>query len=191
MAPIVPLVDALAFVGVANDAPEAPFVSGLLDAISAEIRGLARRALEGEPTEYEQVLRIRKAPEFTLPEIPVDTEVDLVITPVGFDGTELDALEAGTFRLEDAARGRIRIRGAYEYVKVAWSTTGAIADNLRQAALEWLKDRFEARDRARDLASYQTGDDAESYFATLAGKPPSSVGRALGLAWHPSGDGVI
>src|SRR4051794_5590475 len=117
MAPIVPLEDALAFVGVAADAPEATLVSGILNAISAEVRGLARRALEGEATEYEQVLRIRRAAEFTLPEVPVDPEEDLVITPVAFDGTELDALEAGTFRLEDAARGRIRIRGLYDYVR--------------------------------------------------------------------------
>lgn len=185
MAPVVPLEDALAHVDVADDdEPEATIVSGLLNAISAEVRKLSRRALEGEPTDYDLVLRIRRELEFTLPHVPIDVEEDLVLTPVKFDGTELDPLEASTYRIEDAERGRIRISTRTEYLRVAWGVTGEIADNLRQAVLDWLKDRFDNRDRARDLASYQTGQDAESYFASLAGKAPSSISRALGLAWH-------
>lgn len=184
MAPIVPLVDALAFVGVAADADEATTVAGLLNAISDEVRRLSRRALEGSATEYDQVLRIRGAHDFVLPEIPVDAEEDLVITPVDFDGTELDAIEVDQYRLEDAERGQISIIPTLERARITWSTTGVIADSLRQAVLEWLKDRFDNRDRARDLASYQTGQDAESYFATLAGKAPTSLGRALGLVWN-------
>lgn len=185
MAPVVPLEDALAHVDVADDdEPEATIVSGLLDAISDEVRKLSRRALEGAPTDYDLVLKIRKQYEFTLPHVPVSLEDDIVFTPHLFDGAELDPLEADTWRIEDPIRGRVRISSRHEYLRAQWTATGEIADSLRQAVLDWLKERFEARDRARDLASYQTGEDAESYFASLAGKPPSSVGRALGLAWH-------
>jgi hypothetical protein len=185
MAPIVALADALEHVGVeADQEPEATLVEGLLNAISDEVRKLSRRGLEGESTEYDQVLRIRRLLEFTLPEAPIDPDEGVVLTPVLFDGTELDPLEAATYRIEDAARGRIRITTRTEYVRAVWTATGEIPDSIAQAVLDWLKDRFDARDRARDLASYQTGDDAEAYFATLAGKAPSSVGRALGLAWQ-------
>jgi hypothetical protein len=183
MAPIVSLEDALAYVDVDDDAPEAATVEGLLNAISDEVRKLSRRALEGEATEYDLVLRIRREYEFTLPHVPVDPEEDIAITPVLFDGTELDPLEADEWRLEDALRGRIRVTSRHEYLRVAWTATGEIADSLRQAVLDWLKDRFDNRDQASNLASYQTGEDAESYFAELAGAPPSTVGRALGLAW--------
>lgn len=185
MAPVVPLEDALAYVGVAADKePEATIVAGILNAISDEIRQRSRRALEGEPTDYDEIIRVRRAYEFNLPAIPVDPEADIAITPVLFDGEELDPLEADEWRIEDADRGRIMVTTRHEWLRVQWTATGAIADSLRQGVLDWLKDRFVNRDRAGDLASYATGDDAESYFAELVGKPPRNVSAALGLAWN-------
>lgn len=188
MDPVVSLEDALAYTGATGDPDDAGsqawIVSGLLDAMSDVVRKRTRRALEGEPTDYDQVIQIRGAYVFNLPFGPVDPDAGIVITPVLFDGEELDALEESQVRLEDAETGRVRITAKHEYVRVEWTATGEISASIRQAVFEWLKDRFDSRDRARDLASYQTGDDAESYFASLAGQPPASLAAAIGLAWN-------
>lgn len=216
MAPIVALEDALAYVGVDPDAPEAATVSGMLDAISDEIRTLAKRDLEGDGVDYDEVIRIDRKTEFYLTHVPVDEDRAITITPQLFDGTELEALSAAQWRLEDAARGRIRISAVVatlvggmpdngdrwrerhrrfdpgpEYLRVTWSTTGAISAALRFATLEWLKERWRATDIDRHLAGYQTGRDAETYFQGLIGTIPPAVGRAVLAAWQPTNGGVI
>lgn len=215
MAPIVTLESALAYLGIADDDPLAGTVSGMLDAMSDEIRTLANRALEGDGADYDLVLRIYRQPEFMLPKVPVDVDRPITITPVLFDGTELTELEATQWRLEDPATGRIRIvasiaranaggdalqRGptprtrydpAPDYVHVTWSTTGAISASLTFAMLEWLKTRWASQDVAPHLAGYATGKDAEQYFQGLIGAVPPAVSRALISAWHPANGGVI
>lgn len=179
-----------AHLGVAADAVESDAVSRLLDAICAEARRITRLPMEGdEGGTYDQVIRIRGAREFLLPEVPV-LEVTS-IAPAYFDGTIGDPYDTGDWRLEDAARGSIRLRFTPEYVSVAWRTTGDIPAQLPQAVLEWGKTRWDSRDRAADLASYETGEDAESYFASLAGQPPRSVATALLGVRHARGGGPV
>jgi hypothetical protein len=130
-----------------------------------------------------------------------------------FDGTELEVLEQAQWRLEDAATGRIRIvatmRGwaggdaiqsaphraarydtGPEYVRAVWSTTGSVSPAL-QAVLEWLKDPLRRPRPRPDLAGYQTGKDAESYFAASPASR-AAIGRpGVIKAWHPANGGVI
>lgn len=91
MPPIVPLADALAHLGITPGEDESvdDKVEGLLDAISAEMRRSTRRGFEGEPTVYDEVLRVADAATVVLPHAPV-TEV-LAVRKTYFDGTE-DAL---------------------------------------------------------------------------------------------------
>jgi hypothetical protein len=93
MPPIVELDDALGRLGITPGADSAvdAKVSGLLDAISAEVRRLTRRAFEGTPTVYDEVLRVADAATVILPHAPV-TEV-LAVREIHFDGTEEGILE--------------------------------------------------------------------------------------------------
>lgn len=176
--------------GVGATDPQVDDASKLYDAINAEIRRITKRSFEGdEGATYDEVIRIFGASEFTLPHVPVEEIVS--IARVRFDGTEDDPLEAERYRLEDADRGRIRIRPHYEYVHVVWSVTGDIPAQLPQAALEWGKARWEDRGRVAALTSYQTGGDAESYSVTLAGLPPRQVVAALLGVANITGGGVI
>ena len=95
------------------------------------------------------------------------------------------------WRLVDAARGVVRLGFTAEYIRVIFRTTGEIEAQVPQAILEWGKASWDDRERNPGLASYQTGDDAESYFASLAGKPPHSVGTALMSVRHATGGGVV
>lgn len=197
------------YLGVDAADPLVDDVSRLLDALCAEIRRLARRDFEGdEGGSYDEVIRIRGAEEFTLPHVPVRT-----ITSVArhwFDGTEESAYLPSDYRLEDAARGLVHLRpGAGwlgradwserhgirphgpEYVHVIWTTTGEMSAALPQALLDWGKARWDGRARDPDLASYKTGDDAESYFANLAGHAPRSVLKAIYGSRHATGGGVV
>jgi hypothetical protein len=195
--------------GVAATDPEVDAVSLLFNAINAEIRRLTHRAFEGDGGgSYDQVIRIRGEREFTLPWGPVASITS--IARVHFDATEDDPYETTDWRLEDADRGRVLLRsgssawasaapffyrdhrrGGPEYVHVIWTTTGEIPAQLPQACLEWGKSRWDSRDRDPAMASYQTGDDAESYFASLAGKPPHGVLLAIMGVAHLTGGGVV
>jgi hypothetical protein len=178
------------FLGVAADATEVDDVSRLLDAICAEARRLTRRDFEGdEGGSYSEIYRIRGEREFTLPHVPVASITS--INRVYFDGTEDAAYEATEWRLEDAARGLVRLGFTAEYIRVVYRTTGEIEAQVPQAVLEWGKARWDDRDRVPILASYRTGDDAESYFEALAGRPPGDVMRALLGVRHATGGGVV
>jgi len=198
MDPLVSLEDALAFVGVAADAPAATTVALMLDAISEEMRRLTRRAFERTGTDYVQVLRIDASREFVVPQVPIDLEMPIIVQPVLFDGSVLFTLDPTEYRVEDAARGRLRILEyvwhrtiqiyrRYDYVQVSWSTTGEIPATIRLGALTWLKDSWIHRNDNRALAGYQTGKDAETYFPNMIGVPPRSVARALLGYWHAPG----
>lgn len=178
------------YLGVGATDPEADQVSILFDAINAEIRRLTHRAFEGdEGGSYDQVIRISGAREFTLPWTPVEALTS--ITVQHFDGTEDDPLAADQYRLDDADRGLVRLRRPAEYVHAVWTTTGDIPAQLPQACLDWGKDRWGDKDRAENLASYSTGQDAESYFAAVAGAAPrKALVAILGVA-HYSRGGVI
>jgi hypothetical protein len=180
----------------------------LLDAICTQVRRITRRDYEGdEGGSYSQTIRIRGAREFTLPHVPVRSITS--INRVYFDGTEDDAYDATEWRLEDADRGRVHLHAGAgssararlewpdqtgrgpEYVRVVWTTTGDLEADVPQAVLDWGKAAWDDRERNPALASYETGDDAESYFATLAGKPPVSVTRTLMGVRHARGGGVV
>lgn len=177
--------------GVGATDPDVDQVSLLFEAINAEIRRLTHRAFEGDGGgSYDEVLRVFGDEALTLPWTPVRTVTS--INPQRFDGTDEEALAATDWRLEDPARGRIRLRRAgAEYLHVVWTTTGEIPDQLPWACLEWGRDRWTARERPADLASYSTGGDAESYFAAVAGVcPPKALAAILAVAHHDRG-GVI
>jgi hypothetical protein len=178
------------YLGVAADAVEIDDVSKLYDAIGSQVRRITRRDFEGdEGGSYDQVIRIREEREFDLPHVPVEAITS--IRQAFFDGTEDNPYDAEQWRLEDAARGRIRLLPRAEYVRVVWTTTGEIPAEVPQAFLEWGKTRWDERDRTGGLASYSTGADSESYFATLAGRPPRDVMLALLGVQHSTGGGVV
>jgi hypothetical protein len=196
------------YLGVGATDPEADAVSLLFDAINAEIRRLTHRAFEGDDGgSYDQAIRIRGTRQFSLPWTPVKAIVS--IARIRFDGTEDDAYETTQWRLEDPARGLVELRAGEiirglleqdrpgrcrrnpEYVRVIWTTTGEIPAQLPQACLDWGKTRWDERDRAADLASYATGQDAESYFAALAGLPPRTAMLAILGTAHLVGGGVV
>lgn len=209
MDPIIPLADALTILGVEEETPDADRVSVLLNAMSDELRERTNRAFEGETTAYDETIRIRGAGEFRVSHVPVDPEEDITLTPLYFDGTEAAALLSTEYRLEDAAMGRFRIRpGATylgrqllddeplqpswpEYIRAEYSVTGELPESVRGAIHDWLRDAWAKKDRPSDLASYATGEDEESYFASLTGRPPAALQRALVLAWRPREGGVI
>ena len=178
------------YLGVAAADPAEDDVSRLLDAICAEARRLSRRDFEGdEGGSYDQVIRIRGVREFALPHVPVRAITS--IAPAYFDGTTGDVYATTDYRVEDADRGLIRLRFGPEYVRAIWTTTGAMPADLPQGILEWGKARWDSRDRDPALASYETGEDAESYFASLAGKPPHGVLLVIMGARHATGGGVV
>ena len=178
------------YLGVAAEDTAADDVSRLLDAICAEVRRLTRRDFEGdEGGSYDEIYRVRGALEFTLRRVPVASITS--ISRAYLDGTVDDPYLATEWRLEDAATGRIRLTRLAEYVRVVSRTTGDIEPQIPQAVLEWGKARWDRRDRDPVLASYQTGDDAESYFQALAGRPPGDVARVLVGVRHHAGGGVV
>lgn len=176
--------------GVGATDPEADLASLLFDAINAECRRLANREFEGdEGATYDEIYRLAGANEFTLAHVPVREITS--IAKHNFDGTDEDAYEVDRWRLEDAERGRIRIRPTPEYVRVVYKVTGAIPAQATWACLEWGADRWAARDTPGGLSSYTTGEDSESYSVTLAGRPPRQVITALLGIKHVVGGGRI
>jgi hypothetical protein len=176
--------------GVAAGDPAEDDVSRLFDAINARIRRLTRRDFEGDTGgSYDQVIRIRGMEEFTLPHVPVRDIAS--IARVAFDGTEDAPYETTDYRVEDAERGLIRLRRLAEYVRVVWTTTGEMSAAVPQACLDWGKARWDATDRPADLAGYTTGQDSESYFEAVAGRPPRDVLLTLLGERRASGGGVV
>jgi hypothetical protein len=176
--------------GVAADSPDVDRVSKLYEAIGEEIERLTRRRFAGdEGATYTETIRIREEREFSVANVPVASIAS--IAPVAFDGTVGDVYAADEWRLESAARGRIRIRARTEYVQVVYAIPAGAPAAIVQAFLEWGKTRWGERDRTGGLASYSTGADSESYFATLAGRPPRGVMVALLGARHDAVAGVI
>lgn len=175
--------------GVGAADPEVPAVQRLYDAIGEEIERITNRTFTAAAATYTEVLRLHGADEFTVAHVPVASITS--IAKHNFDGTDEAAYEEDRYRLEDADRGRIRIKPSPEYAKVVYATTGEIPHAAVQAYLEWGKARWDERDQAPSLTSYQTGEDAEGYSVTLAGKPPrSAVVALLGLA-HVAGGGPV
>lgn len=86
MATLAKLADALYRTGVATDTQDAADVLDLLKAISAEIRGQTKRAFEGVPTVYNEIIDAEGSSSFLLPHVPV-TDL-LSIARVYGDGTE-------------------------------------------------------------------------------------------------------
>lgn len=193
------------YLGVGATDPEVDDASRLFDAIAAEIKRLTRRDFEGdEGGSYNEVIRLDGASEFTLPHVPVEAVTS--INRVYYDGTEDDVYETTLWRLESAARGRVSLRPCGvswphdhdyhdhrgpELVRVLWTTTGEIPAALPVAFLEWGKDRWDAREQSGALAAYTTGQDSETYFAMLAGRPPRSAMLAILGARHATGGGKI
>ena len=201
------------YLGIAPGSPDEDDASRLLDAICARVRRIARLDLEGDlGGSYDQVIRIRGAEEFILPHAPVRAIAS--ISRVWFDGTQDDPYQAGDWRLDDAARGLVRLRPgaadfsrfhnawadraavrglhlAPDYVRVVWTTTGEIPAELPQAVLEWGRARWDERDANPALAAYTTGTDSETYAATLAGRPPREVLAAILGARHARGGAVV
>jgi hypothetical protein len=179
------------YLGVGATDPEVDDVSRLYDAIGSEIKRITRRDFEGdEGGSYTEIIRLHGAQEFTLEHVPVESVES--IAKHNFDGTDEDPYEADRWRLEDAERGRIRLLPSPEYVTVAYTTTGAIPAQVPQAYLEWGHDRWNDGElRPAGLASYQTGEDAESYSVTLAGRPSRTVLLALLGVAHVTGGGVV
>lgn len=186
--------DFRAYLGVGDADPEAGDADRLHAAIEAEVRRLTHRAFEGDDGgSYDQVIRIDGAQEFRLPWTPVDEITS--IARVWFDGAEDDAYEATSYRLENADSGLVSLRAGGrlrfpihrlagpEYVRVIWTTTGAIPAQAPQAVLDWGKARWGERDEHAGLAGYTTGEDSETYFMQLAGRPPRDAMIAiLGMA---------
>lgn len=187
--PIVTLEAFLAHLGVDAASPEAADASRLLDAISAEMRLLARRDFEGIGGTYDRILTIRGAREILLPHVPVVAIQS--ISRVYFDGTEDPAYAADTWRLEDPARGAVRLAFTADYIRVQWTTTGAIPAQIIQGAFSWGSSRWVERERDPGLAAYRTGDDSETYFPAIAGRPPTDVARAILGTQHATGGGPI
>jgi hypothetical protein len=188
--------------GVGATDVEVDEVSRLYDAILSEVRRLTHRGFEGdEGGTYDEVIRIDGSQEFRLPWTPVRAITS--IARKWFDGTEDEAYDATSWRLENAETGLVSLRPSGvqrfpmhrplgpEYVRVLWTTTGEIPAQVPQAILDWGKARWDERDQATGLAGYTTGDDSETYFMQLAGRPPRSVMAALMGVKHLVGGGKV
>lgn len=99
------------------------------------------------------------------------------------------------WRLEDAARGLVRLRRSMDYARFTWRVTGEIPADVGQMALDWLKSEWEAsvNEPADEpiLASQSSEDWSESYVAdeqtSIVRRVPPRVARMIGLYFHPSG----
>lgn len=96
-----------------------------------------------------------------------------------------------SWRLIDADRGKVELAGRLRFARVIWRTTGVVPPYIEQATVDWLKARWNERDREPGQTAYSTGDDSESWDPAMAGFPPPDVARSFGWAWHPSKQGVI
>lgn len=175
--------------GVAVTEPAARRLQILIDAVSSRIRRITRRDFAGSLTTWDEVYALHGADELVLRNGPVYSITS--IRRVSFDGTEDDAYDPTLYRLDDAGRGRVRLARRPGYVRVIYTTTGAVPSEVPMAALEWILARWNSRKRDPALASYNTGDDMESYFASLAGKTPSEVLAALSPLIRHTGGGPI
>lgn len=175
--------------GVAEDDAKATRLRLLIDAVSSRIRRITRRDFAGSVTTWDETYRLDGGNELVLRHVPV-----LSITSIRaayFDGREDDPYEATLWRIEDAQRGRIRLARRPGYVRVVYTANGAVIPEAVNGAFEWIVARWNAWARDPALASYSTGDDSESYFASLAGKPPPEVLAALRPLIHNLGGGPI
>ena len=195
--PLVSMETALEALDMSADSPKVGLVRILLDAISARIRSVTGRMLEGSPTTWDEIYRLNGG-ELWLRGVPIASIAS--IRRVAFDGTEDDPYEATSWRLENPASGHIRLRGLWErwaremvemppYVRVVYTTTGVVGPQFVMATIEWLKARWEDFSRDRALASYSTGSDSESYNTAVAGKTPYSVAAELAGLSHLTGTG--
>ena len=180
------------YLGVEAEAADAVYVGRMLDALCAEYRRLCRRDLEGAATNYDEVYHLfNRQHAFLLRHVPVSVVTS--INRVDFDATEDDAYDETDWRLEDTERGLVRLRAAPEYVRVVYTATGEVPEHVPMDILEWGKYAWAEAERG-GLASYQTGADAENYFASKIGKPPSRVARGIMGLWRSaplSGSGVV
>lgn len=182
------------YLGVGSTDPEVDDVSRLYDAIASEVKRLTRRDFEGDQGgSYNEVIRLDGAEEFVLSHVPVKSLTS--IAQVFFDGAQDTAYATSAWRLESAKRGLVRLRAGGErgpgYVRVIWTTTGEIPADAPVAFLEWGRDRWSQRGQDGALSGYTTGQDAETYFAGLAGKPPRSALLALLGIRHATGGGKV
>lgn len=174
--------------GVAADSAEVDDVRILFDALNAECRRITGLGFEGAGgATYDEIIRTFGAREFTLPRGPVASITSL--TRQAYDGTDDGApFDTRRYRLEEAARGRVSVLASAEYIHAVWVVTGEVPPQVVEAMLEWGKDRWDTRDQAAGLSSYQTGQDAESYSVTLAGKPPrGAIALLLAVSVVPHG----
>lgn len=204
MEPIVTLADTLTELGLTAPSADATKAGRILDAVSSEIRRLCRREFEGaEATYTAEMYRLRGVREFNLLHTPVKSITSIARTYL--DGSVDEAYLSTEYRIEDSTAGHVRLGTSYgprdwpedwsyggpECVRVTYKTTGAVPAEITLACLEWVHNRWTTWGERADLAGYKTGDDEESYFASLAGRPSHNVARALGLNYHASGGGVV
>lgn len=110
-----------------------------------------------------------------------------------FSGATLREVSgAEAWRLMSAPFGRLKLLYPRRFVEVVYRVTGEIPDSINEAVLEWIEARWTTTpSRLAGLVSYKTGDDSETYSDAIAGAPPRSVSRALGLIAHRRGAAVI
>lgn len=84
MAPLVDHAVSLVYLGETTD-PNG-IIARMGDALSATIRRMTRRALEGTATVYDAVYQVDNAAGFTLPHVPIDTVI--AVRRTYFDGSE-------------------------------------------------------------------------------------------------------
>lgn len=186
---LVSLDTALSLLGVAAGSADEDRVAQLLDDVSAEIRHLTRRGLEGTPTTYDEVLPISGS-LLRLPRGPLSSIVS--IRRSYFDGTLDTAYSVTDWRFDDMARGRVSLYSSVTgWVRVVYTTTGEVPAPIIQACLDWLKARWYEHQRDSALASYSTGGDSESYFDSRVGKPPGNVARTLAMYFRTTAGGVV
>lgn len=176
-------------VGIEEDDAKATRLRLLIDAVSSRIRRITRRDFAGGVTTWDEVYRLDGASTLVLRHVPIVAVAS--IRAAYFDGTEDDPYETTLFRVEDARRGRIQLARRPGYVRVVYTASGAVLPEVITAALEWILFRWNTWARDPGLANYKTGDDSESYFASLAGKPPPEVLATLRPLIHNIGGGPI
>lgn len=89
------------------------------------------------------------------------------------------------WRLDDPARGVIRIDERADYARVVYRVTGEIPDDVEQAALEWLESRWGKVD-TQQLASQSSDGFSESYIVPLRSAPEDAA-AVMAHYFHPAG----
>jgi hypothetical protein len=185
--PLVSLPTLLTALGVASDSPKVPLVQILLDAVSAEIRRLTGRELDGAVTTRDEIHRVGGRDYLWLRHVPVISVTS--ISRSAFDGTIDDPYTTDRWRLENPTTGLIRLATRPPYARVIYVGSGLVTAQYVMAAIEWCKARWEDFTRDHALASYSTGSDSESYNTAVAGRPPIGVAGQLATLAHIAGHG--